>query len=135
VAGVSALFSRRYPADPESVRVARHAVLDALSAAGFRDADLHFKVALALTEATANVVRHAYPHNAGGFLDVIVDRTADGVVISVADHGGGMDTNIGVPGLGVGLAIMRAQTTSLGVESDTSGTVVTLHFGAHHDLA
>ncbi|MEA2580051.1 MAG: hypothetical protein QOE83_943 [Actinomycetota bacterium] len=124
------LYEKRYPAEPGSVPAARHAVLDALSVAGFSDSDLHFKVGLVLTEATANVVRHAYPDGGTGYVDVSVDRTAGGIVIVVSYQGVGMDTRIGVPGLGVGLAMMRALTTSLGVESDTAGTRVTLHFGA-----
>ena len=108
--------------------MARHDVLDALMAAGFADPDLQSRVALALSEATGNVVRHAYPQARDEYFEVVVNQIAGAVVIAVTDHGVGMDTRIGLPGMGLGLAIMRAQTTTVGIESNGSGTVVTLHF-------
>ena len=92
------LLSRRYPAEAESVPAVRHAVGDALTAAGFTDGDVRFSIALAVTEATANAVRHAYPHDAQGQIEVRVDYTAShGVVITITDHGVGMDARIGPP--------------------------------------
>jgi len=132
---VSALFTKRYPAERSSVPAARHAVLEALTAGGFSDPDVHFKVGLALTEATANVVCHAYPDGTAAYFDVAVDRTAGGIAIAVSDQGVGMDTRIGVAGLGVGLALMRAHTTSLGIDSGTTGTIVTMRFRAYPDLS
>lgn len=123
------LLSRRYPAEAESVPAVRHAVGDALTAAGFTDGDVRFSIALAVTEATANAVRHAYPHDAQGQIEVRVDYTAShGVVITITDHGVGMDARIGPPGMGLGLSVMRMQTTRLGIESNSSGTTITLHF-------
>jgi anti-sigma regulatory factor (Ser/Thr protein kinase) len=87
---VTTLFLDRYPAERDSIPAARHAVIEALSGTGFSDPDLHSKVSLALTEATGNAVRHAYPEGVTGHVDVAVDRTADGIVIVVSDHGGGM---------------------------------------------
>jgi anti-sigma regulatory factor (Ser/Thr protein kinase) len=101
---------------------------------GFHDPDLHSKVSLALTEATGNAVRHAYPEGATGDVHVAVDRTAEGIVIVVGDHGVGMRNGDGNAGsLGVGLMLMRAETASLAIESDATGTTVTLRFLAQPD--
>jgi serine/threonine-protein kinase RsbW len=125
---VSEIFSERYPASALSVPMARHAVLDALAAAGFPDSDFQSRVALALTEATSNVVRHAYPQVENEHMEVVINQTAGAVVIAITDHGAGMDTRSELPGMGLGLAIMRTQTTNLEIASNTSGTIVTLHF-------
>jgi hypothetical protein len=71
-------------------------------------------------------------------MDVVVMETADAVVIAVTDYGEGMnsaDTRIRIPSMGVGLAMMRAQSSNLEIESDTSGTIVTLHFQRAHPSA
>ena len=98
--------------------------------AGFTDRELHSRVALALSEATGNVVRHAYPHDGEGHMEVVVNETAGALVIAVTDYSVGMnntDTRTGPPSMGLGLPLMR-ETSSLGIRSDTSGTIVTLHF-------
>jgi signal transduction histidine kinase len=70
-------------------------------------------------------------HTAGTSTWKVVNQTADAVLIAVTDYGVGMnstDTRIGFPRLGLGLPLMRAQTTSVQIHSDTSGTIITLHF-------
>jgi anti-sigma regulatory factor (Ser/Thr protein kinase) len=127
---MSVVFSERYPASASSVRVARQDVIDALTAAEFSDPDLHSRVALALSEATGNVVRHAYPQGGDEYMEVVVNETAGALVIAVTDYGVGMnntDTRNGHPSMGLGLAMMRA-ISSVGIQSDTSGTIVTLRF-------
>jgi anti-sigma regulatory factor (Ser/Thr protein kinase) len=126
---VLALLTGRYPSEVMSVPVIRHAVIDAITAAGFTDAHLQFRVSLALTEATANAVCHAYPKDAPGRIDIQVHHTATGaIVITVTDHGVGMHAHIGPPGMGLGLPMMRTQSNNLEIESDTNGTKITLRF-------
>ena len=99
--------------------------------AGFSDRDLHSRVALTLSEATGNVVRHAYPDGGNEYIEVIVTETAGVVAIAVTDYGVGMNhtgTRNGPPSGGFGLSLIRAQTSNVGIHSDTSGTTVTLHF-------
>jgi anti-sigma regulatory factor (Ser/Thr protein kinase) len=99
--------------------------------AGFSDRNLHSRVALALSEATGNVVRHAYSQDGDGHMQVVVNETAGAVVIAVTDYGVGMNhthTRIGPPSMGLGLPLMRAESSSVEIQSDTSGTTVTLHF-------
>jgi anti-sigma regulatory factor (Ser/Thr protein kinase) len=130
VAAVSVVLSERYPASASSVSVARHDVSDALATAGFSDPDLQDRVAVVLSEATGNVVCHAYPEGEDEFMEVVVKRAAGAVVVAVTDHRVGMDADVTPPGLGLGLAMMRAQSTSMKIDSDTTGTIVTLRFQA-----
>jgi anti-sigma regulatory factor (Ser/Thr protein kinase) len=128
---MSMVFSERYPASASSVPLARHDVIDALTAAGFSDTDLQSRVALALSEATGNVVRHAYPQGGNEHMEIVVNETAGAVVIAVTDYGVGVnntDTRNGHPSMGLGLPLIHAQTKNVGIHPDTSGTTVTLHF-------
>jgi anti-sigma regulatory factor (Ser/Thr protein kinase) len=129
---MTVVFSERYPADASSVPLARHDVIRALVGAGFSNRDLHSRVALALSEATGNVVRHAYPNgNRNAYMDIVVNESGGAIMIAVTDYGVGMnhtDNHTRLPSTGLGLPLIRAQTTSVGIHSDTSGTTLTLHF-------
>jgi anti-sigma regulatory factor (Ser/Thr protein kinase) len=61
MAGMTELYRRRFPATPQSVPLARHDVVDAVTHAGLTDARARAALALAVTEALSNAVRHAYP--------------------------------------------------------------------------
>ena len=124
------LYRRRFPATPDMVPVARHDVLDTLTQAGLTDAGLHAKVALAVTEATANAVRHAYPADrTDGPVEVAVTQTGDSLLVTVEDEGLGMDNRMPTKAGGMGLALMGDQTRNLAIESGRTGTVVKLRFG------
>jgi serine/threonine-protein kinase RsbW len=83
-------------------------------------------VALVLTEACSNVVRHAYPDTAGELtLAAWVDD--DELILVVADEGIGLDGETRCPGLGLGLSLMR-ELTDATITSDAHGTDVRLRF-------
>ena len=124
------LYRRRFRATPDMVPVARHDVRDALVQAGLIDPGLHANVALAVTEATANAVRHAYPaDHAERPVEVTVTRATDILLVTVEDEGRGMVNRTPSEIGGMGLAIMGDQSRDLAIESDSSGTLVTLRFG------
>jgi len=125
------LYRERLPATPAAVRLARHGVIDALTEAGIADAALLGDIALTVTEATTNAIRHAYPPGSDGHVDVTVNRAPSSIIVTVSDDGEGMKQALPeTHGLGVGLAIMNSQTERVEIASDTTGTVVTLHFTA-----
>jgi two-component sensor histidine kinase len=70
----------------------------------------------------------------GAAVNVTLNRATSSIIITVIDEGEGMmeaalsETR----GLGVGLAIMNSQTERLEIESDATGTMVTLRFSAPH---
>jgi anti-sigma regulatory factor (Ser/Thr protein kinase) len=92
------------------------------------------RIRLALTEACANVVRHAYPDDPG-MLDVGVCRGPKTVMIEVRDCGVGVPedreprTEPGGGGLGLPLIDMLADRVE--ITSRLSGTSVNMSFDLH----
>lgn len=79
-------------------------------------------VALAIAEAVANVVMHAY-HGAPEPGSIRVDAyPEDGhLVVIVTDHGRGMLPRPDSPGLGLGLPLMSRLTDSLHIDDHHAG--------------
>lgn len=106
------------PARAENVAVVRH-MLGALGDLGALDDQTLADVRLAVTEACANVVVHAYPHREDGPLQVEVDIAEDQLAVTVRDEGSGMEE----PGesRGLGLALMSALAETMHVTHDEHG--------------
>jgi anti-sigma regulatory factor (Ser/Thr protein kinase) len=123
------LLSLRLTADPASVPVARRSVCRAIRAVGVEDAVLE-RVQLAVTEACANVVVHAYRGwTEPGELDVDVMLQDSSVCVRVRDHGEGVRPRIDSPGLGLGLPLISALATSVDIRAcDRAGTEVAMLF-------
>jgi two-component sensor histidine kinase len=84
-------------------------------------------VLLAVNEAVANAVMHAYPTQ-DGRVDLDLSET-DGVVIIVRDYGRGPFGHDDTAGGGFGIGIMRAVADSAHVTAPTDGgTEVRLSF-------
>jgi anti-sigma regulatory factor (Ser/Thr protein kinase) len=127
-AAVTPLLRQRLPATVQSVPEARHTALAALREAGYADPEMLDDVALALSEAVGNVARHAYPGR-DGEVEVEVAVDGEGIIVVVADQGDGMSLPSETPGLGLGLQLIRAKTRDWNVESDGTGTRLTMQFG------
>ena len=112
-----------------SLPTLRHATRDALAEAGVGRTLFDESIAVALSEAIGNAVRHAYPGVAGDIdLAVILDDL--GILVVVSDSGVGVDHPPAQPGLGLGLGlnvIDQLSTTST-IDSTTNGTTVTMRF-------
>jgi anti-sigma regulatory factor (Ser/Thr protein kinase) len=65
------ILNRRVPATPMSLPTLRHATRDALVEAGVDSTLFDDSIAVALSEAVGNAVRHAYP-NVAGEIDLAV---------------------------------------------------------------
>jgi anti-sigma regulatory factor (Ser/Thr protein kinase) len=120
-------FQRRVPARAESIPGLRGAVTDYLDGAGIADESLHWAVQLALTEAAANAVRHAY-REGPGTLEVWIERDAAQVTLCVRDQGVGTAEPSPDPGLGLGMQLMQMAADTLKVDSTGAGTAVTMTF-------
>ncbi len=89
---------------------------------------------LAVTEACANVIRHAYPDGSGGDVRVTIAVGDGTVTVEIADSGRGIDAarlaewDPGeMPEEGMGLAIIHAVVDEVEfVAADGGGTVVRL---------
>jgi len=97
-----------YHADPASVTRARRMAVQVARESGLGRTGCA-DVALAVSEACANVVLHAYRddgHESSPELILEVWAVDDGVRVVVADRGQGMRANPDSPGLGLGLALI-----------------------------
>src|SRR4051812_32488955 len=110
-----------WPAVTASVSLAREAVTRYLQAADTPDPPLA-DIRLALTEAVANVVMHAYlPASAGGDVRVEVEFDDRRVRVSVEDDGHGLDPRHGSPGLGLGLSLIATLAEHIQTDDAPSG--------------
>lgn len=83
-------------------------------------------IALALTEACANVIRHAYPHGDGDM--TVMCRIDDRhLALEIRDQGTGIHPPSSNPGLGLGLPLMH-RLADANVSSNGSGTIISLRF-------
>ncbi len=109
------------PAEPESVAGARHRLERWLTDTGDgRDDVLALK--LALSEACANAVEHAYGPESGHSFRVLVERSGGGVVIEVSDSGRWRAPRGSQRGLGLG--IVKQLMDAVDVEQTSAGTTV-----------
>ena len=113
------------PADAEQVPTLRHAAQT--FAADYTDLDTQRAVALAVTEACANVVRHAYPNRQPGMLTLTGQLDLTHLTFEITDHGVGLDHPTHEPSLGMGLAIMHSLADTH-ITSNSHGTHVQLRF-------
>jgi serine/threonine-protein kinase RsbW len=121
------------PAKPEYLLLARLAATGVGRSAGASEetvADLK----LAITEAVANVVRHAYPEGTAGRVTVELLATPDKLEIAVSDTGRGLgDADLSVqdesPGEGgMGLSIIRAVADEVELTSGQDGQGTRVRF-------
>ncbi len=107
------------PARPEFVCVARH-TLEGLARLRGLPPETLADLKLAVTEACANAVNHAYG-GAAGTIAVVFELSADRIAFEVADTGMGFAPKAGAAGetgeSGLGLTIMRALADELEIGS------------------
>lgn len=118
------------PADARFLPRTRGAVSGYLEDAG-AEPDDRADVVLALDEACANVIRHAFPSGAPGIIRLRAEIAEDAVTVQVEDDGVGFDALEATrrePGLkdtsGRGLQMIRTLMTTVQLESptETGGT-------------
>jgi hypothetical protein len=83
-------------------------------------------VALAVTEACSNAIRHAYPTGPGDIL-LDFDITNNAVIAIVSDQGVGIDAGTVDPGAGFGLRLIRA-VSDTAIKSEPGHTRVEMRF-------
>ncbi len=94
-----------WPAVPDTVPVARHAVMRYLEDAETPDPPLN-DVGLVVSEGVTNAVNHAYPDGEPGEVRVHVELHEDELQVVIEDDGGGMMPRPDSPGLGLGLPLI-----------------------------
>jgi serine/threonine-protein kinase RsbW len=95
------------PARAENIAIVRHALGglgDAYAVPEQKLAD----VRLAVTEACANVVVHAYPEEQDGLMEIVANMDDDRLTVLVRDWGRGIKPRPDSPGLGLGLSLIAS---------------------------
>jgi serine/threonine-protein kinase RsbW len=119
------------PAVPDSIAVIRQTVSGICEALG-ADARTVGDIKLAATEACTNVVLHAYAGREAGSIELDAYATEEELRLLVRDRGAGMTPAPMAEGLGLGLPLIAALTSTLTiVEPDEGGTEVSMTFALH----
>jgi anti-sigma regulatory factor (Ser/Thr protein kinase) len=74
------------PSDPRYLPVVRGVIGPLAAAIGWDESECH-AITLAVDEALANVIRHAYHSRADGLIELECRESADGLEISMLDKG------------------------------------------------
>ncbi len=112
------------PARAEYLSLVRLVVAAVAREAGFSDEGVA-DIKVALSEASTNVVRHAYQKNIHEkhVIEITCYELADSLVMRVMDHGCGMPLPP-PPSEGLGLGIIGSLMDRVDVETGESGTTV-----------
>ena len=116
-------------AEPQAATRARHAALSRAEALGAAER-IRAAIAIAVTEAVANVIVHAYrDHPSGGDLEVAIRGDERTLEVEVRDRGVGLRPRDDSPGLGLGLGLMAELADVFEISSaEPFGTRVRLCF-------
>ena len=127
-------FGRTVPAVAENVAPLRHAVVDLAARHGAGE-EVRTDLALAVGEACANVVVHAYPPGDVGPLVVHAEVKDNEIVICIGDQGQGMTPRPDSPGLGLGLPLIANLAHRLEITDGPGavGTELTMAFTLTRD--
>jgi anti-sigma regulatory factor (Ser/Thr protein kinase) len=108
-----------FPAVPASAGRARHAITRLASAAGATQETLD-RIGLAVGEALANVVVHAYDGEPG-MIHVEAAMASGELWVLIADDGYGIRSHRDSPGLGQGLKLIAETTDELTIVERSGG--------------
>jgi serine/threonine-protein kinase RsbW len=99
----------------ENIAIVRHALGGLGEAFDVPEPKLS-DIRLAVTEACANVVVHAYPNDREGPMEIVASKDDDALTVLVRDWGRGIGPRPDSPGLGLGLSLIAAlaETVQLG---------------------
>lgn len=120
------LYECLLPAVPSSLAPMRRRLTGLLTRQDVTP-ERRFDVALVLTEAAANVVRHAYPQDRPGPFYAAAALTSRGLTISVIDFGRGMGSPSGNPGGGFGLALIEQLSDAVRISGNEPEPGTSVH--------
>jgi serine/threonine-protein kinase RsbW len=120
-------LQRSLPASPAALPRLRGLVTSFATGQCGADPDQASLIALAVTEAASNVVRHAYPDRAG-MIDLSAEHEDDHLRVRIADAGIGLGEPSPQRGLGAGLRIMQGLAETRLISEPGRGTAVEMLF-------
>jgi anti-sigma regulatory factor (Ser/Thr protein kinase) len=113
-------FHGAWTAEPDSVAVARRAVVEWLRDADTKDPPLG-EIEVAISEAVTNAVVHAYLDADPGEVRIRAALLAEEVELVVEDDGRGMLPRTDSPGLGLGLPLIATLSDRFDAETVPGG--------------
>jgi serine/threonine-protein kinase RsbW len=117
------------PAKAENVAVVRHALAGLAERLGMDEASLA-DLKTVVTEASMNVVVHAYAGMDPGPLEVEAESDGSGLTVVIRDHGSGIRPrpDIERPSLRIGLTLIAALSSSFEIKGGVDrGTEIRMH--------
>ncbi len=123
-ANSSITLEEQLPATVASVGEARRAVRRFASEL---EVDVDGMV-LAVSEAVANVVTHAYEEGARGVVELSATASPYEVAVVVRDHGRGLRGDRVSPGAGYGIEIIRRLAQHVALDDSDGGVALTMRF-------
>lgn len=129
---------RSWPADPDQLSVIRHEVAGWLAPLQLTDEETA-DVVLAVDEAAANAVRHAYGDGESGVVELTLwteggDVTAPPTLsIEVVDHGHWRPPDVSPTDGGRGIPLMNSMAESVLIHFDERGSRVLLRHLIHDE--
>jgi anti-sigma regulatory factor (Ser/Thr protein kinase) len=129
---MQSVVDRTLPAVPSAMAMLRRAAVDAYEAGG-GDPALSADVALGVSEATANAIRHAYPERDDGRLTLRAWFEDGLFVVQVLDRGVGVDTPTRNPGTHLGIALIEQLADAQFATREGGGTEARLAFPLRAD--
>jgi serine/threonine-protein kinase RsbW len=119
----------------ENIAIVRHALGGFGEAFAVSEPKLS-DIRLAVTEACANVVVHAYPDGQEGSMEVVASMEDDQMTVLVRDWGRGIRPRPDSPGLGLGLSLIAALSEQVQLGHDSQEhTEVRMTFALSDELA
>lgn len=115
-------------AEPGSVRLVRTEIMRWFHELRHGDDALAASIAVAVSEAVGNVVRHAYPGKGTGRVEVEAQLEEKTIVVSVSDGGKGMAARPRSGSSGMGLPVIGRLADGVTVVSDNGGTRLSMRF-------
>jgi serine/threonine-protein kinase RsbW len=121
-------LAERCSATPQNVAVLRRAVVQFAKRSG-ASVEQSEGIALAVSEALTNAVRHAYAESDAAGVIVVNARVRDSSLeVVVADEGSGMREHSISPGLGAGMGLIARLTSRHELENAMPGLRVRMTF-------
>lgn len=101
----------------ENIATVRHALGGLGDALAIPESKLS-DIQLAVTEACANVVAHAYPDGHEGSMEVMASIEDDELTVLVRDWGHSFRPRAGSPGIEIGFALIAALAETVRIDDD-----------------
>jgi len=115
-------------ANAQTVRLARTEVLRWFHELAKSNDEVAASIAVAVSEAVGNVVRHAYSSEGPGRVEITAELESDAIALTVTDAGDGMTHRFDSVHNGMGLPVISRVADGVTVVTDPGGTRITMRF-------